>query len=284
MTLFTLLLVLCCERLFKVGQHWQLEHRLEPLFRKQQHFSLIRTAGMVILLMLVFTLVLHSLEGILFGLLSLIIWIVVGVLCIGSGLSRQHYRAYLHAANQEDVTGHQAMAEELTLIHPMKADVTDTFYLRELQNALLWINYRFYLAPLFWFVVGASYGPVLLLGYASLRAWQGWLAKRGTVQQRQQSGVDQILFWVDWIPVRLAGLAYALLGHGEKALPAWLRFIKDFRRPPYQVLSVLAQFALERDPCRDRVEMPRIAVALAKRITLVIVIITAILTLTGIIL
>lgn len=284
MTLFTLLLVLCCERLFKVGQHWQLEHRLEPLFRKQQHFSLIRTAGMVILLMLVFTLVLHSLEGILFGLLSLIIWIVVGVLCIGSGLSRQHYRAYLHAANQEDVTGHQAMAEELTLIHPMKADVTDTFYLRELQNALLWINYRFYLAPLFWFVVGASYGPVLLLGYSSLRAWQGWLAKRGTVQQRQQSGVDQILFWVDWIPVRLAGLAYALLGHGEKALPAWLRFIKDFRRPPYQVLSVLAQFALERDPCRDRVEMPRIAVALAKRITLVIVIITAILTLTGIIL
>ncbi|MFP1463721.1 regulatory signaling modulator protein AmpE [Escherichia coli] len=26
--------------------------------------------------------------------------------------------------------------------------------MRELQNALLWINFRFYLAPLFWLIVG----------------------------------------------------------------------------------------------------------------------------------
>lgn len=284
MTLFTLLLVLCCERLFKWGQHWQLEHRLEPLFRKQQHYSLMRTSGMVILAMLILTLVLHAVSGVLFGIFSLLLWIVFGVLCIGAGKSRQHYHAYLQAANKEDVTGHQAMAEELSSIHPLKANVTDPVYLRELQNALLWLNYRFYLAPLFWFVVGGNYGPVLLLGYAFLRAWQGWLAKQATVQQRQQSKVDLLLFWIDWIPVRLAGLAYAFLGHGEKALPAWWRFMADFRHQPYQVLSVLAQFALVRDPCNDKVEMPRIAVALAKRITLCIVLVTAILTLFGVLL
>ncbi|MCA1922973.1 regulatory signaling modulator protein AmpE, partial [Buttiauxella noackiae] len=34
MTLFTLLLVMIWERLFKQGEHWQLDHRLEVLFRR----------------------------------------------------------------------------------------------------------------------------------------------------------------------------------------------------------------------------------------------------------
>ena len=33
MTLFTTLLVLIAERLFKLGEHWQLDHRLEVAFR-----------------------------------------------------------------------------------------------------------------------------------------------------------------------------------------------------------------------------------------------------------
>ncbi|MCP6093596.1 beta-lactamase regulator AmpE, partial [Klebsiella pneumoniae] len=80
-------------------------------------------------------------------------------------------------------------------------------FLRELQNALIWINFRFYLAPLFWFVVGGPYGPVLLVGYAFLRAWQSWLAKHQSPLARSQSGVDRLLHVLDWIPVRLAGVA-----------------------------------------------------------------------------
>ena len=58
---------------------------------------------------------------------------------------------------------------------------------------------------MFWLVVGGAWGPVLLVGYAFLRAWQGWLAKQGTPMARAQSGVDGILHVLDWIPVRLAG-------------------------------------------------------------------------------
>lgn len=43
MTLFTTLLVLIAERLFKLGEHWQLDHRLEVLFRRVKHFSLPAT-------------------------------------------------------------------------------------------------------------------------------------------------------------------------------------------------------------------------------------------------
>ncbi|NWA60281.1 beta-lactamase regulator AmpE [Pantoea sp. B9002] len=281
MTLFSLLLVLGWERLFKLGEHWQLDHRLEPLFRGRQRFSLLRTLMMTVIAMLIVWLVVWSLKGILFGVAQLLFWILVGLLCIGAGSVRLHYHSYLKAASHDDEAAHQAMAAELTLIHGVPVECSEREFLRELQNALIWINFRFYLAPLFWFVVGGPYGPVLLVGYAFLRAWQSWLAKHQSPLARSQSGVDRLLHILDWIPVRLAGVAYALLGHGERALPAWFAALGDLHRPQYQVLTSLAQFSLARDPHMDKVETPRVAVALAKRISLVLVVVVALLTIYG---
>ena len=281
MTLFSLLLVLGWERLFKLGEHWQLDHRLEPLFRGRQRFSLLRTLLMTVIAMLLVWLVVWSLKGILFGVAQLLFWIVVGLLCIGAGSVRLHYHQYLKAASHDDEAAHQAMAAELTLIHGVPVDCSEREFLQALQNALIWINFRFYLAPLFWFVVGGPYGPVLLVGYAFLRAWQSWLAKHGSPLERAQSGIDRILHVLDWIPVRLAGVAYALLGHGERALPAWFAALSDVHRPQYQVLTSLAQFSLARDPHLDKVETPRVAVALAKRVSLVLVVVVALLTIYG---
>ncbi|PLR24541.1 MULTISPECIES: beta-lactamase regulator AmpE [Pantoea] len=281
MTLFSLLLVLGWERLFKLGEHWQLDHRLEPLFRGRQRFSLLRTLMMTVIAMLIVWLVVWSLKGILFGVAQLLFWILVGLLCIGAGSVRLHYHSYLKAASHDDEAAHQAMAAELTLIHGVPVECSEREFLRELQNALIWINFRFYLAPLFWFVVGGPYGPVLLVGYAFLRAWQSWLAKHQSPLARSQSGVDRLLHVLDWIPVRLAGVAYALLGHGERALPAWFAALGDLHRPQYQVLTSLAQFSLARDPHMDKVETPRVAVALAKRISLVLVVVVALLTIYG---
>jgi AmpE protein len=281
MTLFSLLLVLGWERLFKLGEHWQLDHRLEPLFRGRQRFSLLRTVLMTVIAMLIVWLVVWSLKGILFGVAQLLFWILVGLLCIGAGSVRLHYHSYLKAASHDDEAAHQAMAAELTLIHGVPVECSEREFLRELQNALIWINFRFYLAPLFWFVVGGPYGPVLLVGYAFLRAWQSWLAKQHTPLERSQSGVDRLLHVLDWIPVRLAGVAYALLGHGERALPAWFAALGDLHRSQYQVLTSLAQFSLARDPHMDKVETPRVAVALAKRISLVLVVVVALLTIYG---
>ncbi|HBV39902.1 MAG TPA: beta-lactamase regulator AmpE, partial [Erwinia sp.] len=275
MTLFSLLLVLGWERLFKMGEHWQLDHHLARLFRRQRRFSLLRTLVMTLVAMAAIALCLLGLKGLFFGFLQLLFWIAVGLLCIGAGSVRLHYHAYLKAASHNDADAHKAMAEELTLIHGLPMECNEREYLCTLQNALLWINYRFYLAPIFWFVVGGAWGPVLLVGYAFLRAWQSWLARHYTPLERSQSGVDAILHCVDWIPVRLAGVAYALLGHGERALPAWFASLGDRHTSQYQVLTRLAQFSLARDPHTDKVQTPRIAVALAKKVSLVIVVVVA---------
>ncbi len=281
MTLFTMLLVLAAERLFKLGEHWQLDHRLEVVFRRVKHYSMFRTLLMAVLTMLVTFLILRALLGLFFNVPLLVAWILIGLLCIGAGKVRLHYHAYLKAAARNDSHAHGAMANELTLIHGVPPGCDEREFLRELQNALVWINFRFYLAPLFWFIVGASWGPVLLAGYAFLRAWQSWLARYQTPNERQQSGIDAILHVLDWIPVRLVGVVYALVGHGEKALPAWFASLGDRHTSQYQVLTRLAQFSLAREPHMDKVETPKAAVSMAKKASLVLVVVVALLTIYG---
>ena len=281
MTLFTTLLVLIVERLFKLGEHLQLDHRIEAFFRRIKHFSMMRTVGMTLIAMGVTFLLLRALHGLLFNVPLLVAWILIGLLCIGAGKARLHYHAYLNAAARDDAHARDAMASELTLIHGVPPDCDEREFLRELQNALLWNNFRFYLAPLFWLIVGGPWGPVTLVGYAFLRAWQSWLARYQTPHQRLQSGIDAILHVLDWIPVRLAGVVYALLGHGEKALPAWLASLADLHTSQYQVLTRLAQFSLAREPHTDKVETPKAAVSLAKKTSFVVVVVIAVLTIYG---
>lgn len=281
MTLFTLLLVLAWERFFKHGEHWQLDHWLERPFSRLRETSLAQTLILVLCWMLLVEVCLRLASGWLYSLPLQLLWIVLGVLCIGAGGIRRHYRDYLIAAARGDADASKAMSEELALIHGLPVEGAPVERLRELQNALLWINFRFYLAPLFWLVIGGPWGPVPLAGYAFLRAWQTWLARRSTPMKRARSGIDLLLHWLDWLPVRLAGAAYALLGHGEKALPAWFASLWDIHSSQYQVLTRLAQFSLAREPHLDAVQTPRAAVSLAKKVTLVIVVVVALLTIYG---
>lgn len=281
MTLFTLLLVLAWERLFKLGEHWQLDHRLEVVFARLRHFSLVQTLLLAVIWMVLVWLVLQLVQNILFGLPQLLLWILICLLCIGAGGIRKHYRAYLKAARQGDAHATDKMAEELALIHGLPMDSGEKARLQSLQNALLWINFRYYLAPIFWFVVCVSNGPVALAGYAMLRGYQTWLARHHTPLQRSQSGIDRILHWLDWIPVRLVGVAYALLGHGDRALPAWFASLGDFHSQQFQVLTKLAQYSLAREPHLDPVQTPRSAVSLARKVTLAIIVVVALLTIYG---
>ncbi len=265
----------------KLGEHWQLDHRLEVVFQRLHRVSLAQTLAMTAAWMVVVWGVLWLSHGLFFGVVTLLLWIVIDLLCVGAGIKRKHYRAYLKAARQGDTHASDQMAEELALIHGLPVDCSEELRLRELQNALLWINFRYYLAPLFWFVVFGPYGPIALAGYAFLRAYQTWLARHNTPLERSQSGIDHLLNWLDWIPVRLAGVAYALFGHGERALPAWFASLGDRHSSSYQVLTRLAQFSLARDPHMDPVQTPRAAVTLARKVTMIIVVVVALLTIYG---
>ena len=124
------------------------------------------------------------------------------------------------------------MASELTLIHGVPPGCDEREYLSELQNALLWINYRYYLAPLFWFVVGVP-GPADAYRLQRTARRQTWLARYQTPHHRLQSGIDGILHIVDWLPVRLVGVVYAWWAM-VKSAPGVVCFAG---RPPFVAVS-----------------------------------------------
>lgn len=155
-----------------------------------------RTLGMTMIAMGVTFLLLRALYGLLFNVPLLVVWILIGVLCIGAGKVRLHYHAYLNAALRNDAHAREAMASELTLIHGVPPECNEREYLRELQNALLWNNFRFYLAPLFWLIVGGAWGPVTLVGYAFLRAWQSrWHAIRPRISVCSRELMRSCMCW-----------------------------------------------------------------------------------------
>lgn len=280
MTLFALLLSLALERLFKLGNHWSLDnlfkHTFERVKKPSTGNTLILLIGWMALLAILFSL----LKGVLFGLFTLLLVIIICWLCIGADITRQHYRSYLVAAKAGDTDAMNNMADELALIHGLPVG-DETERLKELQNALLWINFRYYIAPLFWVAVLGQYGPIALGGYALLRSYQIWLVRYNTSEQREKSAVDRILHWVDWLPVRFAGLIYSLLSDGEKALPVWIASLSDLKIPAYDLLARLAQISLATKPHNDTVETPIFAVTLAKKATLVSIVIIALLTIYG---
>ena len=126
MTLFTLLLVLAWERLFKLGEHWQLDHRLEVVFQRLHRVSLAQTLAMTAAWMVIVWGVLWLSHGLFFGVVTLLLWIVIDLLCVGAGIKRKHYRAYLKAARQGDTHASDQMAEELALIHGLPVDCSES--------------------------------------------------------------------------------------------------------------------------------------------------------------
>lgn len=277
MTLFALLLALALERLFKMGEHWRFDRLFEACFNRIKTTSLAATLLLLIVWLALFLFSFWLVHGLFFGLITLLLSIAIAWFCIGAGVTRQHYRDYLKAAKNGDTQATDYMANELALIHGLP-DEGDEARLRELQNALLWINFRYYLSPLLWFI---ALGPVALGCYALMRSYQTWLARRNDPVARKKSGIDLILFWLDWIPTRLVGIAYTLLGNGDKALPCWIASLTDIKTPQYQVLTDLAQLALERSPHTDPVATPIAAVSLAKKVTIAVLVVVAILTIYG---
>ncbi|PHM31127.1 beta-lactamase regulator AmpE [Xenorhabdus innexi] len=281
MTLFILLLILAWERIFKMGDHWQLEHYLSPFFARVKVYSLWLSLVMVLVVAFLTWKLVDALSVVAFGIPALLLCIMISLLCIGAGSLRHSYREYLRSVRTGDVEQQSIHLKNLVTGQQNLSEMTKDERLREIQNALIWINFRYYLAPIFWLVVMGEFGPAILMGYCFLRAYQKWLAQCRTSVQRAQSGVDVLLNCLDWIPARLAGIAYALLGHGEKALPAWIASLSDLRTSQYKVVSQLAQFALSKEPHLDLLNTPLAAVKIAKKATFTIVIIVALLTIYG---
>ena len=292
MTLISMLIALIIERLAVRSEAWQF------LFYAKKYLSVSQSSGLsklvseskgqylwVLLPGIVYALVLWLIGS---SLVTLVLNTLVLLVCIGCWHYRQLYKQYLNASERADNE-----AAFLTM-QQLSADVGLTDADLSYGQRLVWLNFRYYAAVLFWFALLGGAGAIT---YALLRQMNepaSWdkpvkLAEEGdetndVVQATPEIPVvfQQLMFWADWVPARLFGVGLALVGHFSRASTALLAFLGDFSTPADKVVTTVAKAAEPLpDDAYNCAEETACMVQLAKRNVLFFLALVAVLTLSG---
>jgi AmpE protein len=282
MALFSLLLALLIERTVALSNHWQFQHWFDLAVSQTRQFLEPTSATFQIVLVAMPTLLTYGLlnliEGVLFGVLSLICWTVIALICIGCIHYRDLYKRYLLSVCKEDTQGSYHLAAQLSDVDQMSVD-NETMLGTRVGRQLSWINYRFYCSIVFMMIIG---GPVAVVFYASLRTLDLMVFKQ---QLPKMNLVKELLFIIDWLPARLIALAYVLVGNFSNAISVWISLTLNWKAPAYDVVSKVAMASeqMSKSQGEEGVCMQSTCrlVSLAKRTLLLLVVAMSVLTIFG---
>lgn len=233
------------------------------------------------------------------ALLQLILSTLILIVCFGCTVTRKSYKEYLHAAFRGENT--------TTEMHHQQLLTDKNLPQMGFGQALIWLNYRYYIAIMLYFVVFGAAGAVFYRLLTTVIEQQK-VEKTGssiencgdpmqqTVAQENEPHDSQktpdfhrgcqnhhdVLFWLDWLPVRIATLGYMFVGHFSKALPVWLESLLDNKKPTHRVLIDVAEKSedvmVNEEDCTAE---PCLLVRLAKRNVLLVFAVISVLTLAG---
>ncbi|WP_214000575.1 regulatory signaling modulator protein AmpE [Arsukibacterium sp.] len=294
MTLISMLLALIIERLAVRSDAWQAQRYVRAYLRFSLRTPLAGLArnslGQYLWLLLpgaVVALVLCLVDN---RLLTLIVNTLVLLVGIGCWHYRQLYKQYLNAQERGDAeAAHLAMQQ-------IRTESGSSFEQNSYGQTLIWLNFRYYAATAFWFLLLGAFGVIT---YALLRQLQEPVTVAATETaatdeavvsayaelQPDSSGPDAVhymTFWAQWLPTRLFGLGFALVGYFSRASNALLAYFMDFTTDNEQVLTEVAVAAepLEQEQINTLDESSAM-VQLGKRNMLFFLALVAVLTLSG---
>ncbi len=226
MTLISIILALIIERLGARAKYWQASYYTNQYLSVSERYlagdGLLASRGgfMVWLLLPVL------LTALVYGLSDFVLWQlafnIAGLLvCFGCGELRALYKGYLNALSRSDSEAATLYALQMGQKRTEEQNDGESF-----GQTLAWINFRHYCAVLFWFVVLGLSGAVL---YALVRTLADRVrAERGSVLAPRFRLLHSLLFWLDWLPARIASLGYLVIGNFTKGTSCWLRYVLDF--------------------------------------------------------
>jgi AmpE protein len=156
----------------------------------------------------------HALHGAAYGLPELMLFVAVLLFSLGRGDISADVAEYLHRWGRGDF---QAAFEQLrseTTRTPQVESTADEYGLhKQMRRHFYYRVHERLFAILFWFAIG---GPAGAIAYR-LAALEHTLPPAGEVSSERL----RLLHWLDWLPARLLGLSYALIGNFDACLDAW---------------------------------------------------------------
>lgn len=240
MALFSILIVLLLERTLHLSQRWQFEYWFNKFSQKMA--SVFEPSALVfqLLVLIIPALLTYALvtlaSGLLFGVVSLLLWVLIPLLCVGCLHYRELYKKYLLSVCHQDVQGSYHVGAELADL-PELAIEDQAMLGAKVGRLLTWINYRFYCSIVLLMMIG---GPVAVVFYASVRQVE-ILSSRHLLPRIPL--IEKLLFLLDWIPARIVALGYVLVGNFSHAIPIWLRLVLQPKISAYDLVTNVAMAA-----------------------------------------
>ncbi|MCF6456820.1 beta-lactamase regulator AmpE [Pseudoalteromonas sp. MMG024] len=279
MILISVILALIIERLAAKEDAWQLNTYVKHFISISESnglFSKIysRRVDFFIWLLLPVLLLFAVSETFDFVLLELAINVVVLLVCFGCAYLREKYKGYLNALQRDDAEAATLYALQLGQKRT-EQDGGET-----LGQTIAWINFRYYGAVIFWFVI---FGVCGALGYALIRNFADLTRNDpASAFRKHKKMLHKTLYWLDWLPARIVSFGYLIIGNFSQGTATYLKYVFNFSVPNRRVIGDIAHAA-------ERVEQEFIGcsfeakcmVRLVKRNMLLMLAAIAILTLLG---
>jgi AmpE protein len=238
MILVSIILALILERLGARANYWQISYYANGYLKRSNRLlarnGLFSSAiGFLIWLFLpvVAMACIYNLSE--FVLWELAINIAVLLVCFGCAKQRALYKAYLNALTRDDGTAASLYALQMGQKRTEDQQGGETF-----GQTLAWVNFRFYCAVIFWFVVLGAPGAVL---YALVRTFADLVRdNHKVIFAKHFKLIHKLLFWLDWLPARIASFGYLVIGNFNKGTSCWLHYALDFSSPNRKVVTYTA--------------------------------------------
>jgi AmpE protein len=273
MTLISLLLVLLIERVTTQSKYWQAEFYTNKYLEIIKSKDWLNTSSkswvlaiVIIIPVLCAYLLVQRFTG---GLIELLLSTAILMVCMGCPVIRATYKCFLQAAGRGDMEACSLYEQQIS------SNANDNLSLG--QN-LVWQNYRHYAAVILWFVALGAAGAVL---YVLIRELTNKL-EADEEYEVAASQAKRLLNILDWVPVRITALGFLVVGHFSRALPTWLSYLPDPAISAKTLLLDVSKKAEEIEPDQqDCTEEPCTLVRLAKRNVMFLLVVIAILSISG---
>lgn len=279
MALISLLLALLIERIVHLSAKLQLDNVLQrylfPLLPSFINQGLLGTLVIIALPSALMYSLLDALSGLYYGFFTVLVWLVLLLMSFGGSDYRRDYRQYLKALSRNDL---EAKGMYASCLDVQSERYCETLLTQAVAQQLVWINYRFYFAVIFYFAIA---GPVGLAMYVTARSYHKFIIQQHS-KQLNRSGIHKVMRIVDWLPARLTMFGYALVAEKQAGLPQSLRSWRDLSTPEFDLLAKVVYLAskanVETDKCYD---YTCYLVQLAKRNIILFVTVLSLLTING---
>ncbi|MEE3190009.1 MAG: regulatory signaling modulator protein AmpE [Pseudomonadota bacterium] len=204
--------------------------RLPRFMNWDRHF---RYSVVVVLPVVTITAAMLLADPYAFGLLSVLLKILVLLYVLSHISIGKHLEAYRSDLKKGDTQGAYHCADQYLAVPEVRVSDDLTTMNHQVIRALLHRWFEFFFLMVFWYMVADIAGILL--------AWFSLQYARATHCDAQGW---RYLHWIEWIPVRLLGLTYALAGDFLRAFPVLHSYLWDRTTHSADVLYRVANESL----------------------------------------